>query len=161
MNLDFNHSTTNVDLIQLCAALHVSLNGVLMRDELPSSWMQGGYIFNLDSSRGLGSHWVCLLVGQHDVFYHDSYGFPMPDNMLRSLKKTMKTIYWSSTRKQQVDSLICGYYCLLFLHWMTHNVKVKSLVDRANAFDHLFWGMDDDDCDALVENKMLQLIKRK
>lgn len=139
-----------------------------MRDELPSSWKQGGYIFNLDDTKGQGTHWIALHVSQHDVFYHDSYGFPMPDAMLRSLKKTKKTIYWSSTRKQQVDSLICGYYCVLFLYWMTHQrlhvaheTKVKSLIDRANAFDHLFWGMDDEECDQLVQNKMLQLIKRK
>ena len=58
-----------------------------------------------------GSHWVCLIVKDNKPFYFDSFG-GQPDEFL--LKQLHKPITFHKYKIQDINSELCGSYCLHF-----------------------------------------------
>ena len=70
-------------------------------------------IINPDSLESAGTHWVCC-APSHDnkfVWYFDSFGMGYPEEFASS-----KQIIYNSSQYQDIKSILCGYYCLYFLH---------------------------------------------
>lgn len=106
---------SNFDLLRL-AKLHKlrRFRGVFMVDEFPSNpWKTERAIFNLDTSDGRGSHWVCYKKRGEYVQFFDSSGEKPPTEFVRY----MKGCRISANRRifQKVGSSNCGQLCLLFL----------------------------------------------
>ena len=102
-------------------------NGVFTRDNLPNNnnndnnnnnnnnnnnIKNGAYVINLDEYHDIGNHWVALYVNNKIAIYFDSFG----------VKKIITNIY----RIQAYDSIMCGYFCIGFIHFMFNG---KSLTD--------------------------------
>lgn len=106
---------SNFDLIRLAKAHKIPrFRGVFMIDELPRKpWKNERGIFNLDTSYGKGTHWVCYKKIGDLVRFFDSSGAGPPGEFVRY----MKGCRISSNRKlyQSVRSNNCGQLCLLFL----------------------------------------------
>jgi len=51
-----------------------------MRDTLPNTGplRNESGVVNLDSSKGMGTHWVCYMKKSKNVEYYDSFGAPPP-----------------------------------------------------------------------------------
>ena len=64
---------TNSDFYSICIKLKLKLNGIYMKDELPSDLKEGNYIINLENSNQSGSHWTCFIKSKNDIFYYDSF----------------------------------------------------------------------------------------
>ena len=69
---------TNFEIISLCKAYKVPLDGVYMKNELNLSKHDGNYVINLDSDDKQGSHWTALVIRGHDHLYFDSFGCVPP-----------------------------------------------------------------------------------
>lgn len=106
---------SNFDLIRLARAHKIPrFRGVFMIDELPRKpWKNECAIFNLDTSYGKGTHWVCYKKLGNFVRFFDSSGARPPSELVRYLKGYRIL----SNRKlyQSIRSNNCGQLCLLFL----------------------------------------------
>ena len=74
-------------------------------------------ILNLDSEDGPGNHWICIcnLPDSPLIEYFDSYGLPIPEQVLRYMKKSKKQVVSTTNEIQSLDSKACGYYCVFYL----------------------------------------------
>ena len=77
----------------------------------------------------------CFVCRANDVIYFDSFGV---EHIIKTLKQEIKTLinYPSSIktnnfRIQADDSIVCGFFCTGFIHFM---LAGKSLTDFTNFF---------------------------
>ena len=69
-----------------------------------------------------GSHWTCFIVKDNKSYYFDSFG-GAPDKFL--LIQLSKPIIYHNYKIQEIDSQLCGSYCLYFFY----------LTERINYYD--------------------------
>ena len=77
---------------------------------------------NIDDGRMGGSHWTCIIVKDNKSYYFDSFG-GQPDKFL--LKQLPKPIINHNYKIQDINSKLCGSYCLYFFF----------LIERMNYYD--------------------------
>ena len=77
---------------------------------------------NIDDERLGGTHWTCFIVKDKNSFYFDSFG-GAPDKFL--LNQLPKPIIYHNYKIQDINSRLCGSYCLYFFY----------LIERMNYFD--------------------------
>ena len=133
------HPLTNFEIIEYFKD-ETRFNGLYSKDSLPKTIKNGGYIINLQDEIGPGTHWVALFVEDNlvnsknnknnSVIYFDSYGVEyLPVQILKFIgNKPIKSSYF---RIQSYDSVMCGFFCILFLRFMFLN---KTLTDFINLF---------------------------
>ena len=80
-----------------------------------------GFI-NIDDGRMGGTHWTCFIVKDNKSFYFDSFG-GAPDKFL--LNQLSKPIMFHNYKIQDINSQLCGSYCLYFFY----------LIERMNYYD--------------------------
>ena len=107
-------------------------NGVYSRNNLPKS-KNGAYVINLDHSENTGTHWVVIFLKEDEVIYFDSFGVEyIPKEIMEKIEHSFlgnKNIKTSIFRIQDYNSIMCGYFCILFFEYMLNN---KSLTDFTN-----------------------------
>ena len=82
----------------------------------------GAYVIHLDEYESMGTHCIALYANGYNITYSDSFGIkhiPKKIKKLRTKKNITKTIY----RLQTNNSIMCGYFCILFIDFM---LKGKS-----------------------------------
>ena len=77
---------------------------------------------NIDNGSRGGTHWTCFIVKGNKSYYFDSFG-GQPDKFL--LKQLPKPIIYHNYKIQDINSQLCGSYCLYFFY----------LIDRMNYYD--------------------------
>ena len=94
-------------------------NGVYSRNKIKEE----AYIINLDEYESIGTHWIALYVNDNNVTYYDSFGV---EHTPKEIKKFIgnKSIITNIYRIQVYDSIMCGYFCIVFIDFM---LKGKSL----------------------------------
>ena len=106
-----NKPLTNFDLLQWVNFLKIpNFKGIFARDEIMPR-KHSPCIINLDSLENAGTHWVCCMPGGRALWYFDSFGMGFPQEF-----KSSKPVIWNSSQLQNIRSVLCGYYCLYFLH---------------------------------------------
>ena len=70
---------------------------------------------NIDDGRLGGTHWVCFIIKDNKSYYFDSFG-GNPDKFL--LKQLPKPIIYHNFKIQNINSQLCGSYCLYFFYLM-------------------------------------------
>ena len=125
-----NKPLTNFDLLQWVDFLKIpNFKGIFARDEIMPR-KHSPCIINLDSLENAGTHWVCCVPGGRALWYFDSFGMGFPQEF-----KSSKPVIWNSSQFQNIKSVLCGYYCLFFLHQWAQGkdfydiLKPFSLVD--------------------------------
>ena len=78
--------------------------------------------FNIDDGSQGGTHWTCFIVKDNKSFYFDSFG-GQPDKFI--LKQLPKPIIYHNYKIQDMNSKLCGSYCLYFFY----------LIERMNYYD--------------------------
>lgn len=93
-------------------------------------------IINLDDYQNTGTHWVACAPSHENrkiLWYFDSFRTHYPKEYeVRDKKDGMKVIY-NTVPYQHIKSVLCGYYCIYFLHRCTvtwrgllrHSAKVQ------------------------------------
>ena len=77
---------------------------------------------NIDNGIMGGTHWTCFIVKDNKSFYFDSFG-GQPDKFL--IKQLPKPIIYHNYKIQDINSRLCGSYCLYFFY----------LIERINYYD--------------------------
>ena len=91
-------------------------NGVYSRNNL-SKIKDGAYIVYLDEHKSTGTHCIALHVNDNNVTYFESFGVErIPKEITKFIgnKNIIKNIY----RIQAYDSIMCGYFCIVFIDFM-------------------------------------------
>ena len=132
--LNNNEELTNFDIEDILKFLNIPIVGIYRQNELPNRFFKphskGGYIINLDKDGG-GTHWSAIYKKGKSVFYGDSYGNPMPDEIANKLSSNTK-IYHSDIQREPINSNRCGWYCILFL--IICDGSVKKFYDLNEIF---------------------------
>ena len=99
----------------------------------------GAFVINLDHSENTGTHWVVIFGKKDEVIYFHSFGveYVLKEIMERIKNKNIKT---SVFRIQGNSSIMCGYFCILFIQYM---LKDKTLTDFTNLFSP--WSFEKND----------------
>ena len=82
-----------------------------------------GFVNIDDGSQG-GSHWTCFIVKDNKSYYFESFG-GAPDKFL--LNQLPKPIIYHNYKIQDINSKLCGSYCLYFFY----------LIERMNYYDDI------------------------
>ena len=77
---------------------------------------------NIDYGSQGGTHWTCFIVKDKKSYYFDSFG-GAPDKFL--LNQLHKSIMYRNYKIQDINSKLCGSYCLYFF----------CLIERMNYYD--------------------------
>ena len=77
---------------------------------------------NIDNGSMGGSHWTCFYIKDHKSYYFDSFGV-QPDKFL--LNHLPKPIIYHYYKIQDINSKLCGSYCLYFFY----------LIERMKYYD--------------------------
>ena len=80
------------------------------------------YIINLDHSKNTGTHLVVLFSKKDEVIYFDRFGVEFLPREIKKFKD--ENIKTNIFRIQDYDSIMCGYFCILFIEFM---LKGKTL----------------------------------
>ena len=80
-----------------------------------------GFI-NIDNGSQDGTLWTCFMVKDKKSYYFDSFG-GAPDKFL--LNQLHKPIIYHNYKIQDINSKLCGSYCLYFFY----------LIERMNYYD--------------------------
>ena len=116
-----NKPLSNFDLLQWIDFLKIpNFKGIFARDEIMPR-KHSPCIINLDELENAGTHWVCCAPAERPkgarpkgagyLWYFDSFGMGFPQEF-----KSSKPVIWNSSQYQNINSVLCGYYCLYFLH---------------------------------------------
>ena len=102
---------------------------VFSRNSLPKL-KNGAYVINLDHSENTGTHWVVIFMKKDEVIYFDSFRIEyIPKEIMKKIgNKDIKTNIF---RIQDNNSIMCGYFCILFIEYMLNN---KTLTNFTNLF---------------------------
>ena len=77
---------------------------------------------NIDDGSQDGTHWSCFIVKDNKSYYFDSFG-GQPDKFL--LNQLPKPIIYHNYKIQDINSKLCGSYCLYFFY----------LIERMTYYD--------------------------
>ena len=80
-----------------------------------------GFI-NIDNGFQMGTHWTCFIIKDNESYYFESFG-GAPDEFL--LNQLPKPIIYHNYKIQDINSKLCGSYCLYFFY----------LIERMNYYD--------------------------
>ena len=94
------------------------------RGAVPKDWCNGKtpwpeeyIILNLENSGQPGSHWVAVCYKPDSKFieYFDSFGLPIPDTILRYMKRSKKQPVGTTNEIQSMSSNAWGWYAANYL----------------------------------------------
>ena len=129
-------SLTNIELEQLCKFYNIEIDGIFMKDEMPSKNKFGNYIINLDSSNGGGTHWCCFIeTPKNECFYFDSFGCVPPEEVSDFIKGKYGFNNWII---QDLKSSNCGFFCLGLLNHVTNDISKETIYEKANNYINMF-----------------------
>ena len=106
------HPFTNFEIID-CFKDEPRFNRVYSRDNLPKTIKKEP----LDFYKNSGTHWVVIFVKKDEVIYFNSFGVEhLPEEVLKFIAN--KNIKSNIFRIQDYNSVMCGYFCILFIEFM-------------------------------------------
>ena len=75
------------------------------------------YVMNLDNKKGKETHWVSLFIYKNTPVYFDSFGIEyIWQKLLNKIK--YKSINHKIFKRQDNDSIMCGFYCIAFIRYI-------------------------------------------
>ena len=96
-----------------------NFRGCYSKDILPASPLKNeSVVVNLeDYLDGNGTHWTVIYNDpkSRDIEYFDSFGMLPPDVVRKYMSKANKGIVYNSSTIQDMNSIMCGYYCVYFI----------------------------------------------
>ena len=130
---------SNIEIISICKQYVLGLTECCMKNELHTIKVNGHYIINLENSNQPGTHWCCLVTEKDCCFYFDSFGCLPPQEVQNLLQKYYKRIYFNNKIIQNMQSVLCGYFCLAFLIFLKKHQKVKNtLLQKGQQYTEIF-----------------------
>ena len=139
VNTDFKNIkplTSNFELINLCNKYNVPLDAVIYKDQLKDYDEKTckSFILDLhDSTDTTAGHWTGLYKNKDSEWvYFDPFGIIYPLAIKRFCKKNIE---WNNEQIQSYYTGFCGYYCFLFLFYMSRGYDLKYIQDQFSQFE--------------------------
>ena len=106
------------------------LNVFYSRDNLPKRIKDGGYVINLDGYADVGTPWIASYNSNIEIIYFVRFGV---ENGPEETKKIIgnKNIKINIFRIPANDSIVCGYFCIVFIGFI---FAAKTLIDYISLF---------------------------
>jgi len=82
-----------------------------------------------------------LIVEKNISFYWDSYGCPPPEQIIEFCKRPKTHLYYNTRVIQDIDSELCGFYCIAFLKYVNNS---QDLLNSSNNFSIMFDNSESD-----------------
>ena len=92
----------------------------------------GACIINFDEYKLIGTHWIALYVNGDNVTYFDSFWVEYIQKENKNLIGN-KNIATNIYKIQRYDSIICRYFCIIFIAFM---IKSKILLFSPNEYEN-------------------------
>lgn len=161
---------SNFDLQNIAQRQKIPLDGVISKDRLkerfrPKPSQEFNLIINLqdlyDGEGDLqpGTHWVslCFFKKENKYTYFDSYGFPPPVDVVQFCKKHHPSaeIVYTNSQIQQLNTVWCGVYALLFIDYMRTYPKTPL----RKRYDN-FMGEFHEDQRGKNDQRLLKMVRR-
>ena len=104
----------------------LKFNGVYSRNNLPKI-KDRAYVINLNGCKSIGTHWIALYVNANNIVYFDSFGV---EHIPKEIKKSIgiKNIITNIYRIQAYDSIMCGYFCIVFIEFSCKKVRFCFII---------------------------------
>ena len=117
--------TTKMNTLQILNVLkNDPFTKSVFTDVLPSNLLPNqiqkkprGYILNVDTSNGSGTHWISIYSRNFETFLEDQ----------------SSTFTWNEKTLQSPWSRVCGKYCLFYALHRSRNISMSTIV---NMFTH-------------------------
>lgn len=109
-----------------------------MKDALPKSIKSNeSGIINLENSNSSGSHWVAYFNDSNGmvVEYFDSFGITPPPLIELYLRTLNKVLVYNNVQYQHMISILCGWFCLLFINERFHSRKPYDIFYKMLTLD--------------------------
>lgn len=105
--------------------------GVISKDEIPQIKRKGCYIINLrDSTDPEMGHWIVLSDLNKDwCLYFDTFGQPPPTIIDKWMRKGKKQCIYSTLRIQNINSILCGYYCVHVVNELLKDSSIENFIN--------------------------------
>ena len=130
----FQHPLTNIEIEYLAHELGIfNFRGCFMKDSLPRQIHSSeSRVVNLQNSDSTGSHWVAYFNDPafDKVEYFDSFGVIPPGEIEFYLRSSKKPLVYNSTQHQNLRSVLCGWFCMLFINERWKGAKPYELATR-------------------------------
>ena len=92
---------------------------------MPKIITDGAYVLNLDEYAEVGTHWIGLFCRRSEIVYFDSFGVEHVSEEIEEFignKNIIVNIFWV----QANNSVMCGYFCIGFFHFMLACKKLAN-----------------------------------
>jgi hypothetical protein len=120
---------SNEDIFKILNKHNLPIVGIYSKDELPKDLKNGWYIVNMENhDKGSGSHWVCFKKSTINLYF-DSFGFIFPEEV----KERLTNITYNHKEIQNINSIMCGYFCIALINEMEKSV-IKDDLLKFNQF---------------------------
>jgi len=107
---------TDQDLLKIAEYYNININDIDFIDNIFADNIENGnYICNLDKGLVKGTHWVAFIKNNNEIGYFDSFGFRPPLILENYCKQNNLKCFFNLNQFQNINSSLCGLYCLLFL----------------------------------------------
>lgn len=120
---------TNIYLDKILIKRCSDYVGIYSSNNIPLQVGEGrkkySLICNLSEEGESGSHFITILVmGGRWLYYLDSLGLPcLSQHIMKWMTKQKLPIFHNSVAIQSANSLLCGYYCMLYVLLYDSNTK--------------------------------------
>ena len=125
------------EIIKKDQLLSKSFLGVFARDQLPRIVRYpASFILNTETSSKSGEHWLAFYIDKKKFcYFFDSYGNKPSKFRLQNFLNSNFTNWTYNQTQLQGFSDYCGYYCILFLLFVSRN-KLHEFFNefRNNSF---------------------------
>ena len=133
-------TTTDVNRVMYSNSLTKKFyGGTWSVDNVPitkalKSGAQTCFIVNSSPANHPGSHWTTVWIGakkkgrNRELEHFCSYGLPPPLTLHRLLLRNQKGYKRSEKQLQKSYSVLCGYYCMLFLMCKCRGLETEKFL---------------------------------
>jgi len=131
---------SNIELEELADNYGVSLNTIVMKDELKGIQPRNGnFIINLQSStEGNGTHWILAVIKNKNCFYFDPFGILPPTEIIDFCKRIPdSTLAYSTKEIQNISAETCGWFGLGLLIYIKRS-KNQDIYLASGSYLKLF-----------------------
>ena len=104
--------------------------GTLAKNQLPPHPLKTPkiYIVNQQNSHQPGNHWIVLWIDVTSEYF-DSLGKEPPIEFRQWLSLKETPFMFNSKRLQDINSDLCGQYCLMYSYFRSRGVTFQDFVD--------------------------------
>ncbi len=123
------HAITNIEINDYYKH-NKHYGGCFSKDELKGKIQNKFYIVNMQNHTGGGSHWVLIFNCNPKVcLYIDSFGVVPPVEIERFMSTQRKPWQYSTLELQNIQSILCGYYCCFLANMLLQGKSLKQIAD--------------------------------